>query len=284
MEQPPSYDEIEYYPTLPNRSSGNDMSQLYMQQHQYYRQPQQFQNRNQQSQQHWNPQPPQSQPQMSKRQKMNAIPFFDDNTERRRLTELSDMFAIIKATEYLESAFSRDVVKSEAYTESCDRLLTHFKSTESALVTSGIIKSAEEFYRDYNMDCPRAFDRLMKSGVSAVKLLGGGIGSSSQEPDSVVVAETVQAFITAIDALALENFAIDTIQPLLTDLISSLTRVSSLPPDFEALVKVRLWLQKLNEMRAYEELKEEEARQLKFDLESTYQAFMKHLSSSRAPP
>ena len=191
----------------------------------------------------------------------------------------------MQATEYLEAAFSRDVVTSQAYTESCDRLITQFRSTESALVNSGIITSAEDFYKEYQMDCPRAYDRLMKSGVSAVKLLGGGQGSASNggssEPDSVVVAETVQAFITAIDALALQNYAIDTVQPLLIELIGSLTRVSSLPPDFEALVKVRLWLQKLNEMRAYEELEEEEARQLKFDLESTYQAFMKHLSSSR---
>ena len=74
----------------------------------------------------------------------------------------------------------------------------------------------------------------------------------------------------------------DVVQPLASDLMGALTRVSSLPPDFEALVKLRLWLQKLNELRAYEELKEEEARQLKFDLESSYQAFMKHLSAPRS--
>lgn len=71
----------------------------------------------------------------------------------------------------------------------------------------------------------------------------------------------------AIDALALENYAIDMVQPLLADLMGALTRLTgssnsagggnaglALPPDFEALVKLRLWLQKLNEMRAYEEL------------------------------
>lgn len=120
-------------------------------------------------------------------------------------------------------------------------------------------------------------------GVPSTVLSGKGgekqNEDGSRQPDSVVVAEIVQAFITAIDALALENYAIDTVQPLLADLMAALTRVATLPPDFEALVKLRLWLQKLNEMRAYEELQQEEARQLKFDLESSYQAFMKHLST-----
>jgi len=68
--------------------------------------------------------------------------------------------------------------------------------------------------------------------------------------------------------LALENYAIDMVQPLLADLMGALTRLAgsssadgntaglALPPDFEALVKLRLWLQKLNEMRAYEELQQ----------------------------
>jgi hypothetical protein len=76
---------------------------------------------------------------------------------------------------------------------------------------------------------------------------------------------TTYICMQAIDALALEDYAIDTVQPLLSDLMGALTRLTSsanstdsnnvsLPPDFEALVKLRLWLQKLNEMRAYEEL------------------------------
>jgi ESCRT-I complex subunit VPS28 len=190
-----------------------------------------------------------------------------------------------QVTESLETAYSRDAVSSQDYATACARLITQFKSTESALITAGIISSAEVFIREFNVDCPRAYDRLLKFGVPATVLHDGGRagdGQGQREPDSVIVAETVQAFITAIDALALENYAVDVVQPLASDLMGALTRVSSLPPDFEALVKLRLWLQKLNELRAYEELKEEEARQLKFDLESSYQAFMKHLSAPRS--
>jgi ESCRT-I complex subunit VPS28 len=99
--------------------------------------------------------------------------------------------------------------------------------------------------------------------------------------DSVIVAETVQAFITAMDALKLGQKAVDEIQPLISDLMGSLAKVRSLPADFEGLVKTKLWLQKLNEMRAADEIEEDEIRQLLFDLESSYSAFHKHLSSSK---
>lgn len=82
-----------------------------------------------------------------------------------------------------------------------------------------------------------------------------------------------------MDALKLEQRAVDEVQPLISELMSALTRVASLPGDFEGLVKMRLWLQKLNQMRAVEELSDEEARQLIFDLEGAYSAFHRHLST-----
>jgi ESCRT-I complex subunit VPS28 len=99
--------------------------------------------------------------------------------------------------------------------------------------------------------------------------------------ESVIVAETVQAFITAMDALKLGQRAVDEIQPLISDLMASLAKVHSLPTDFEGLVKTKLWLQKLNDMRAADEIDEDEIRQLLFDLESSYSGFHKHLSSSK---
>lgn len=97
--------------------------------------------------------------------------------------------------------------------------------------------------------------------------------------DSVVIAETVQAFITTMDALKLGQKAVDEIQPLVSDLTGSLAKVRNLSGNFEGLVKMKLWLQKLNEMRAADEMDENEIRQLLFDLESSYSAFHKHLSS-----
>lgn len=105
--------------------------------------------------------------------------------------------------------------------------------------------------------------------------------TSDNRDMSVIVAETVQAFITAMDALKLGHKAMDEVQPLMSDLMGALAKVRSLPGDFEGLVKIKLWLQKLNDMRASDEIDEEEIRQLIFDLETSYSAFHKHLSSSK---
>lgn len=93
------------------------------------------------------------------------------------------------------------------------------------------------------------------------------------------MAETVQAFITAMDALRLGQRAVDEIQPLVKDVASSLVNVPNLPAEFEGMQKMRLWLQKLHEMRAHDEIEEQESRQLIFDMESSYNAFHAFLKS-----
>lgn len=66
--------------------------------------------------------------------------------------------------------------------------------------------------------------------------------------------------------LQLEQRAVDELQPLLSDLFESLTRLPETPNDFEPNRKVEKWLKKLNQMRAVEEIDEEDSRQLYLDL------------------
>lgn len=105
---------------------------------------------------------------------------------------------------------------------------------------------------------------------------GGGKDDRAQ---SVIVAETVQAFITAMDALRLGQRAVDEIQPLIADVTGSLVRVPQLSPDFEGLQKMKLWLQKLHDMRAHDEIEEQDSRQLLFDVETSYNGFHSFLKS-----
>lgn len=128
------------------------------------------------------------------RPKMNEIKLFQDSNERRRNEELGDLYSIIKTTESLEAAFSRDAITSSEYSEACTRLISQFKSTESALITGGMISSAELFMKEYEIDCPRAYDRLIKSGVPATVLHV----SHDDRADSVIVAETVQVIFIII--------------------------------------------------------------------------------------
>jgi ESCRT-I complex subunit VPS28 len=94
---------------------------------------------------------------------------------------------------------------------------------------------------------------------------------------AVTVAEAVQHFITAMDAVKLEQRAVDELQPLLSDLLDSLTRLPETPNDFEPNRKVSKWLQKLNQLRAVDEIDEEDSRQLYHDLDSAYAEFTRYL-------
>ena len=81
-----------------------------------------------------------------------------------------------------------------------------------------------------------------------------------------------------MDALKLDQRATDQIQPLIKELTGSLNRISGIPSDFDPLIKIKLWLNKLHQMRATDELAEDETRQLLFDLEGSYGSFMEFLT------
>jgi ESCRT-I complex subunit VPS28 len=134
------------------------------------------------------------------------------------------------------------------------------------------------FFRDfmavYEMDCPRATERLLRLGVPEPMKSGGG------DNTAVTVAEAVQHFITTMDAVKLEQRAVDELQPLLSDLMDALTRLPETPNDFEPNRKVKNWLQKLNEMRAVDQIDEDDARQLYHDLDSAYAEFTRYLKRS----
>lgn len=211
------------------------------------------------------------------RPKFNEIKLYENNKERDQLERLADLYEIIKTTELLEAAYARDAINPQEYSENCNRLISQFKTTEKGLILSKAIENADTFFKEYQVDCPRAYERLVISGVAATVIHP----ASDNRLDSFIVAETVQAYITSMDALKLGQKAVDEIQPLIADLMGSLAKVRSLPPDFEGLIKFKLWLQKLNELRAADEISEDEIRQLLFDLESSYSAFHKHLSTPR---
>lgn len=70
------------------------------------------------------------------------------------------------------------------------------------------------------------------------------------------------------------------VHPMMSDLILALSRVPQLSPDFVGKVKVKEWIARLNKMSASEELTQEQARQLSFDLEMSYNGFIQSLPKS----
>jgi ESCRT-I complex subunit VPS28 len=197
------------------------------------------------------------------------IPLYQTSRERDIYDEQSNLFAIILATEHLERAYARDAISPKDYTVQCKKLISQFRLAERVLPDQ---MTADTFMALYQMDCPRATERLLKMGVpEPIK------GSSEDASHAVTVAETVQIFITTMDAIKLEQRAVDELQPLLSDLMDVLTRLPETPNEFEPNRKVQKWLQKLNAMRAIDEIDDEDARQLYHDLDAAYAEFNRYL-------
>jgi ESCRT-I complex subunit VPS28 len=74
-----------------------------------------------------------------------------------------------------------------------------------------------------------------------------------------------------LDALRLNMVSKSALHPLLSDVIQSVNKVTD--QDFEHRGKIIQWLIRLNQMRTSEELSDEQARDLAFDMELAYNGF-----------
>ena len=189
--------------------------------------------------------------------------------------DLADLYTVIKATQHLEQAYVRASVSADDYTQACYQLIAQFKTTEKAIVVSDPSFRTDEFIRTYKMDCPAAQERLLVSGVPATVLHA----QKSSGESVVVAAEATQWFISAMDALRLDQRAVDEVQPAISDLVKTLNKCESITPGFDKS-KLSDWLVKLNGMRASEELSDDEVRQLLMDLDSSYANFKSALSTN----
>jgi ESCRT-I complex subunit VPS28 len=120
--------------------------------------------------------------------------------------------------------------------------------------------TTETFMAIYQMDCPRAVERLLKMGTpepmkggtddanhavsvaETVQMFRTAMDAVKLEQRAVSVAETVQMFRTAMDAVKLEQRAVDELLPLLVDLMDTLTRVPDTQNDFEPNRKAQKWV------------------------------------------
>ena len=78
-------------------------------------------------------------------------------------------------------------------------------------------------------------------------------------------------FITLLDAIKIGMVSKDTLHPLLVDVIQAVNKVTD--KEFENKGKIVNWLITLNQMRASEELNQDQAREVQFDIESAYYGF-----------
>ncbi|KAI9595932.1 VPS28 protein-domain-containing protein [Syncephalis fuscata] len=164
--------------------------------------------------------------------------------ERETYDNQADLYALIVCVEQLEKAYVRDAISATAL----------------SLVADSVP----------NLDCPAAVHRLLVTGVPATVEHAAARGPGSDNTPRQV-AEATKDFITLSDALKMDLRAADNLHPLLGDLMQSLNNTSALTSE----------LINLNQMKAKDELDEEQMRQLAFDVDNAFTEFYRSLSSGQ---
>lgn len=193
--------------------------------------------------------------------------------ERNRSRASAELYAIFQATARLERAFISTNVTRTAYEQACIALIRQcdLQREELGLTTR---ESMLEFKKRCGFDLPLAFKRLIDERVPAQEVV-----VPQERNEAVLLANTVELIVTAMDAVSMLHNAVDSLSGPLMDLMESLNKHTSLPPDWEPKMKLRTWVARLRSMRAAEALTEEDKRQLLYELTQLRDAFRTHLAA-----
>jgi ESCRT-I complex subunit VPS28 len=152
-------------------------------------------------------------------------------------------------------------------------LLKQYKSNLADETVSKAFGDLESFKREWDMECPRATERL-RIGLPATVEQGPSQKMTQQGDggaDATLVVNATENFITLLDAIKIGLTEKDTLHPLLVEIIQSVNKV--IDRDFESKGKIVQWLITLNQMRAAEKLNDDQAREFQFDMEQAYYGF-----------
>lgn len=100
--------------------------------------------------------------------------------------------------------------------------------------------------------------------------------AAAPNTSGILILEATQEFITFLDAVKLGLLSKDQLHPLLSDVIQSVNKVTD--KDFDNRGKIVQWLITLNQMKATDELSEQQARELEMDIQQAYNGFRSTLT------
>ncbi|KAL9032429.1 MAG: hypothetical protein Q9214_007973 [Letrouitia sp. 1 TL-2023] len=198
--------------------------------------------------------------------------------ERDLYDSLAEIYSIIITLDGLEKAYIKDSIPEADYTKLCNRLLNQYKSILKDETVSREYVDIESFKKKWDIECPRATERLrvnLPVTIAEPSTSQHRSSNSSPQPRQAATGSQIslatENFITFLDALRLNMLSKDALHPLLSEVIQAVNLVTTV--DFENRGKIISWLIRLNGMKVTEELGEEEARQLTFDMEAAYAGF-----------
>ncbi|KAF7561343.1 hypothetical protein G7046_g2778 [Stylonectria norvegica] len=208
------------------------------------------------------------------------VKLTNTRAERDLQDSLAELFSIIVTLDELEKAFLKDAIPEAEYTEICERSLRQYKALLADETIAKEFKDLEDFKAQWDLEAPRATERL-RVGMPSTTMTANASApapapSAANNSSGVLILEATQEFITFLDAVKLGLLSKDQLHPLLSDVIQSVNRVTD--KDFENRGKIVQWLITLNQMRATEELSEQQARELELDIQQAYQGFRRTLT------
>ncbi|KAI9807693.1 MAG: hypothetical protein M1825_005634 [Sarcosagium campestre] len=211
--------------------------------------------------------------------------------QRDLYDSLAEVYSVIVTLDAVEKAYIKDSINEVDYTETCSRLLKHYKTILGDESVAREFEDLDTFKRTWQIECPRATERLRIGLPATIEQaaggsggrgtgmgggmggggVGGAVGGGGGGANGTAISDATENFITFLDALKIKMFAKDSLHPLLTDVIQSVNRVTE--GDFEGRAKIVQWLITLNQMKATEEISDDMARDLGFDIEQAYYGF-----------
>ncbi|EHY57199.1 Vacuolar protein-sorting-associated protein 28 [Exophiala dermatitidis] len=204
------------------------------------------------------------------------VKLADTAAERDLADSLAEIYSIIRTIDGLEKAYIKDALPENEYSDMCSKMLKQYRSILNDETVAREFVDLDTFTRKWDIECPRAKERL-RVGLTADEVLtvqkaapGSTAAPAGTASGSLILAAT-ENFITFLDALRLNMVSKSALHPLLSDVIQSVNKVTD--QDFEHRGKIIQWLITLNQMKTSEELSEDQARDLAFDMEQAYNGF-----------
>ena len=195
------------------------------------------------------------------------VRLYESAQQREEFDNRANVYSLIQTIQALEKAYIKDAVSPQDYTKQCNVLLVQFNAAFKLIKEK--FNDVEEFSRKYLLHCPAALERIKEGRPITIK----DEGNLSKS-----IFEIVSLFITVMDRLRLEIRAMDELYPDIKDLYETISRMSSLPSNFEGRQKVQKWLEVLKAMQASDEITTDQSRQMLFDFESAYNDFNRFVS------
>jgi len=146
---------------------------------------------------------------------MQEIRLSETITEREKIDNACEVYAVLNTLEFLEKAFARDYISPKEYTAECSKLLVQFNVAKKLLEAH---MSVEEFIRAYSVKCTAALLRIQEGRPITVR--------DDKGNKLKCIADIVALFITLLDLLKLNTRAVDELFPTIDDLYDSLNSMA----------------------------------------------------------